>query len=82
MSRYPRDSSGGTTAFYVALGHRLHKARRAKGLSLEQVAQVLGMCAASVYLYEQGRRRIFAQTVVTFAELLDVSPSHLLGVRE
>jgi transcriptional regulator with XRE-family HTH domain len=65
--------------FLKLLGQNLQKARRAKGLTLDQAA---GGRGAYRYLWEleAGRRNPTVMKLLQLAELYDVAPADLLNV--
>ena len=54
------------------LGQRIRKAREARGLSQEELAELISRDQRSVSEYESGKRRIFAHDLPTIARALEV----------
>ena len=55
------------------LGQRIREAREAKGLSQEQLAELISRNQHSVSEYESGKRRIYANDLPSIAHVLGVS---------
>lgn len=54
------------------LGQRIREAREAKGMSQEQLAELISRDQRSVSEYESGKRRIYANDLPTIARALEV----------
>lgn len=54
------------------LGERIRRAREARGLSQEDLAEQVGRDQRAVSEYENGKRRIYAHDLPTFARALNV----------
>ena len=63
----------------IALGARIVAAREALGLSAADLAQRMGITAATVAAWEAGRSQPRTNRLVTLAGLLAVSPTWLLS---
>ena len=59
--------------------NRLKEARKAKGLTQEQVAEYIGLTQGSYSLWERGKTKIDNQSLMRLAALFDVSIDYLLG---
>lgn len=57
----------------------LKKARKAKGLTAEQLAQLLHFSKGTINGYEQEIREPDLQTLIKLSELLDCSVDYLIG---
>jgi transcriptional regulator with XRE-family HTH domain len=57
----------------------LQEARRKKGLTQQQVANMLGITVRSYQRYEYGERRISLDTAIKLSEILDVDVYDLAG---
>lgn len=64
------------------IGARIRIARDMAGLSQGQLAKLMGLHRPSVTEIEAGNRKVSAQELERFAELLEVSTSWLLGEDE
>ena len=64
------------------VGGRIKLARVAKGLKQSELAEMLGLAASTVALYEQNRREPNLKTVVKLAKCLGLSLDYLLGYDE
>ncbi|MCL2661222.1 MAG: helix-turn-helix domain-containing protein, partial [Acidobacteriaceae bacterium] len=69
-----------TKAWYIALGQRLAKIRKQRGLSQEELARRVGAIQVVISDYENGKTRLYAETAVRFAKALDVPVQELLQV--
>lgn len=64
--------------FFKELGARVTQARKAQGLTQQQLADRLGIAQQTLAHYEVGRVRIAASMLPVLAEILDVSIEELL----
>lgn len=62
--------------------NNIKKARKAKGLTAEQLAKQLGFVKGTISNYEQGYRQPDPITLKRMAELLDCSVDYLVGNEE
>lgn len=62
----------------VALGARIRAARKARGLSVAELAEAVGLFRNHVYLLEQGRYAPSARSTPKLAEALGVTVEWLL----
>jgi transcriptional regulator with XRE-family HTH domain len=58
---------------------RLTELREARGLSLSQVGDVVGISKVSIFRLEKGRNYPQANTLVALADYFDVSLDYLVG---
>lgn len=65
-------------AFFKELGARVTQARKAQGLTQQQLADRLGIAQQTLAHYEVGRVRIAASMLPVLAEILDVAIDELL----
>ncbi len=70
------------TADPKLLGLRLQDARRARGLTQQQVADSMGMARTTVTALEKGDRRIRPDELISLAQLYSRSVGHFVGLRE
>ena len=59
---------------------RILNARKAKGLTQEELGKQLGMSNSSISSIENSRRNLTLETIAKIASVLEVEPSFLLGV--
>jgi transcriptional regulator with XRE-family HTH domain len=64
-----------------ALGQRLARIRKERGLTQKDVAERTGLIQTLVSDYERGRLRLAADMIVRFAVALDITTDELLRVR-
>ena len=74
------ENDNSTKAWYIALGQRLAKIRKQRGLSQEELARRVGAIQVVISDYENGKTRLYAETAVRFAKALDVPVQELLQV--
>jgi transcriptional regulator with XRE-family HTH domain len=65
--------------FFKALGDRIAQARKAHGLTQQQVADSLGIPQQTYANYEVGYARISASMIPVLGQMLDMTPNELLG---
>lgn len=66
-----------------SVGIRIRKARKAKDLTLEQLASAVGLSSSVIYKYESGRIKSIPQrNIEKIADYLNVSVPYLLGYGE
>ena len=58
----------------------LRKIREERGISAEQVAELLGRSRQSYINIEKGKTKLKIQELVTLAEFYKVAADHLLGL--
>jgi len=64
----------------AVLNERIKETRLARGLTLAQVAEALGVREATAQRYESGEiKNIKHETIVALASLFSVSPAYLMG---
>src|SRR5215475_7148880 len=64
------------------LGERIHLARRRVGLSQVELAARADISPTTLNRVELGRQKLYAETLVTLARLLDVSVDYLVGMTD
>lgn len=64
------------------IGDRLAKVRREKGVTQVQMAQKLKTSQSMYSRYESGELRLHADTVVSIAKILGVTPNDVLGITD
>ena len=62
----------------LTLGTRLHEARKARGLTQQQVAERLGIARTTIVAIEKGRRRLKPGELIELASLLAQNVSEIL----
>ena len=65
----------------VEIAKRITYYRKKRNLSVEEVARLAGMSKAMLYAYESGRRQLTASSLLTLAELYDVSIDDMIGTK-
>lgn len=60
----------------------LREARRAKGLTMKQLGQLLGVTESAISFYENGKRQPSFELTGQMASILGVTVSYLLGEQE
>lgn len=63
---------------YIAMGRRIKKARKAKNLTQEQLAEMCDLSTAHIGHVERGTRALSLETLVKISLVLDVSTDYLL----
>ena len=66
----------------VEIAKRISYYRRKRNLSVEDVSKATGMSKAMLYAYESGRRQLTASSLLTLADLYDVSIDDMLGTKQ
>lgn len=64
------------------LGERIHLARRRAGLSQVELAARAGISPTTLNRVELGRQKLYAETLVTLAQILGVSVDYLVGMTD
>ena len=65
--------------FYVALGLRMAKARKAQGITQVQLAKTLGLSQQTIAHYEGGRLRLVASMIPLIADAIGITVIELMG---
>lgn len=63
---------------YVAMGQRIKKARKEKGLTQEQLAELCDLSTAHIGHVERGSRALSIETLVKIAMVLEISTDYIL----
>lgn len=63
---------------YAAMGQRIKKARKAKKLTQEQLAELCDLSTAHIGHVERGTRALSIETLVKLALVLEISTDYLL----
>lgn len=63
---------------YKYIGENVRKARLAKGLTIEQLAELVGISDSFLGVAERGSSGFSIETIVAIAKVLDVSTDNLL----
>ena len=64
------------------LGERIHLARRRLGLSQVELAARADISPTTLNRVELGRQKLYAETLVTLAQILGVSVDYLVGMTD
>lgn len=67
-------------SFRVAVADRIRQARKAKGLTLGDVANALGTSASRISEYERGLTPVNTDHIESLARAVGVTPEYLCGV--
>lgn len=65
--------------FFKAFGVRISEARKAQGLTQQQLADRLGVAQQTYADYEAGITRVPASTLLVLEEVLGLTPDEMLG---
>lgn len=65
------------TQYDVELGKKLEQLRKERGLTLQQVADLMNVTRAQVYRWEKAENRITVYQFVNYCEILNVGISEL-----
>ena len=60
-------------------GERLRKLRTDKGLSQQQLADIIGASKSLISCYESGKRNPSLENIISFMQIFGVSADYLLG---
>ena len=64
-------------------GERIKKLRKEKGLTQQQLGEMLGVQKSAIAKYENGRvPNLKKETLSRLAEIFNVTPNYLLGIDE
>jgi transcriptional regulator with XRE-family HTH domain len=74
--------ASGDTAFFKALGKRISQLRMDRGMSQQELADVLGIAQQTLGNYETGRSRLPASLLPVLASFFGASLEMLLGQGE
>lgn len=66
------------TLFNAKLGEKLKEMRLKKGLTQEQIGKKLGLTKACIGLYENGKRSIYAKTLLDICKICDYDANELM----
>lgn len=65
-------------ALYENLGQQIRSAREVRGLSQQEVANVIGLMRSSVANIEGGRQRITVHSMIAVCQALDLDPADVV----
>ena len=63
----------------LVFGKRLKELRKDKGLTQQQLGDMVGVTKVSICCYENGTRTPTMQNFLDLVEILNVTPDYLLG---
>lgn len=69
----------GDTIDYYNFAKRLKLARQSKGLTAEQLAEMVDLSVKTIWHLEAGERGTSLPALINFCNILEVSPEYLLG---
>ena len=64
------------------MGNRIRELRKAKGLTMKQLGEVLDLAESTISQYETGKRQMDNETLLRLGEFFEVSVGYILGVEE
>ena len=64
----------------MILGARIKQLRKAKGLTQEELANMINVTKVSICCYEKGNRTPNLETFMDLVNALDTTPNYLLGI--
>lgn len=64
------------------MGNRIRELRKAKGLTMKQLGEVVGLAESTISHYETGRRQLDNETLFRLGEFFGVTVGYLLGYEE
>lgn len=64
----------------MILGSRIKELRKKKGLTQQQLADLINVTKVSICCYEKGNRTPNLETFVDLVNVLDTTPEYLLGM--
>ena len=64
------------------MGNRIRELRKAKGLTMKQLGEVLDLAESTISQYETGKRQMDNETLFRLGEFFDVTVGYLLGVED
>lgn len=78
----PKQLTGPAEKVRQTIAERLAKVRREKGITQVEMAKKLKTSQSMYSRYESGELRIHADTIVSIAKVLGVTPNEVLGVTD
>jgi transcriptional regulator with XRE-family HTH domain len=78
----PKQLTGPAKKVRQTIADRLSKVRREKGITQVEMAKKLKTSQSMYSRYESGELRIHADTIVSIAKVLGVTPNEVLGVTD
>lgn len=64
------------------MGNRIREVRKARGLTMKQLGEAIGVAESTISQYETGKRQMDNETLLKLGEFFEVSVGYLLGVDE
>ena len=64
------------------MGNRIRELRKAKGLTMKQLGEVLDLAESTISQYETGKRQMDNETLLRLGEFFDVPVGYILGAEE
>lgn len=64
------------------MGNRIREIRKAKGLTMKQLGEAVGVAESTISHYEVGRRQLDNEMLLKISEFLGVTVGYLLGVED
>lgn len=64
------------------MGNRIRELRKAKGLTMKQLGEVLDLAESTISQYETGKRQMDNETLLRLGEFFEVSVGYILGAED
>lgn len=65
----------------VLIGNKLKKLRKSRGLTQEELGNLLGVAKSSVSMYERDFRRPSYEVLIRYVDIFNTSSDFILGTR-
>jgi transcriptional regulator with XRE-family HTH domain len=76
--RVNRESTGGFMKHNIEIGEWLRIKREDSGFTQTYVAEKMGVSRSAVYLWEAGKRKMYADTLFEFCDVVGANPQDLV----
>ena len=64
------------------MGNRIRELRKARGLTMKQLGEVLDLAESTISQYETGKRQVDNETLLRLGEFFGVSVGYILGAED
>jgi transcriptional regulator with XRE-family HTH domain len=68
--------------FYIKLGKKIKKIRETLGISQRKLAELCGVPSSTISQIENGERKVTADELIKFADILNISVATLTGIEK
>lgn len=65
----------------VLIGNKLKELRKSRGLTQEELGNLLGIAKSSISMYERDFRRPFYEVLIRYVDIFNTSADFILGTR-